>query len=166
MNNLSIIDKLNAIKKLARYVTYDEELQRGLEILEATGLPLEDVASLARSVGLDLEDVAHTIGSGRSVPHRPSPVQIEADLARQISEIHEVVVERQAHRLASLSQTERDLYNAADEQEAFKAEVLCARTDIHYLNSNTKQCLSNLVKSGLLKKAGGRKGYLRTPTKS
>ena len=53
----------------------------------------------------------------------------------------------------------------ADDEEAFNAESLCARTGIHYLNSTMKQCLSNLVKLGLLKKVGGRKGYLRTPTK-
>jgi DNA-binding IclR family transcriptional regulator len=75
------------------------------------------------------------------------------------------VVKRQASRLASLSPTERDLYDAADEQEPFNAEDLCARTGMHDLNSTTKQCLSHLVKLELLKKAGGRKGYLRTPTK-
>lgn len=165
MNNQTIKEKFAALKKTAKHVTTEEILQRGIEVLEATGLPLEDVAALARSVGLDLEDVVYTIGSGHSVPHRPQPVQIEANLVRLISEMHEVLVNRQASRLASLSRTERDLYDAADDEEAFNAEYLCARTGIHYLNSTTKQCLSNLVKLGLLKKAGGRKGYLRTPTK-
>ena len=166
MSNQTIQEKFAALKKMSRnHVTTEDILQRGLEVLEATGLPLEDLAALARSVGLDLEDVVYTFGSSRSVSYRPPPVQIEADLARLISEMHEVVVRRQASRLASLSRTERELYDAADDEEAFNAESLCARTGIHYLNSTMKQCLSNLVKLGLLKKVGGRKGYLRTPTK-
>jgi hypothetical protein len=134
--------------------------------LEATGLPLEDVAALARSVGIDLEDVAYTVGSRNSIRHRLQTVEIEANLVRLISEMHEVVVKRQANRLEALSPTERDLYDAASEQEAFNAEALCARTGIHYLNSATKQCLSNLVKLGLLKKVGGRKGYRRRRCKN
>lgn len=165
MNKLTAKEKFAALKKTARQVTTEEIFQRGLEVLEATGLPLEDVAALARSVGIDLEDVAYTVGSRNSIPHRLQAVEIEANLVRLISEMHEVVVKRQASRLASLSRTERDLYDAADDKEAFNAEVLCARTGIHFLNSTTKQCLSHLVKLGLLKKAGGRKGYLRTPTK-
>lgn len=165
MNNQTIQEKFAALKKTAKHVTAEEILQRGLEVLEATGLPLEDVAALARSVGLDIEEVVYTVGDHHGVPHRVPPVQIEANLVRLISEMHEVVVKRQASRLASLSRTERDLYDAADDEEAFNAESLCARTGIHYLNSTMKQCLSNLVKLGLLKKVGGRKGYLRTPTK-
>lgn len=165
MNNLTAKEKFAALKKTAKHVTTEEILQRGLEVLEATGLPLEDVAALARSVGIDLEDVAYTVGSRNSIPHRLQTVEIEASLVRLISEMHEVVVKRQANRLSALSPTERDLYDAASEQEAFNAEVLCARTGIHFLNSATKQCLSNLVKLGLLKKVGGRKGYLRSPTK-
>lgn len=165
MNNQTIQDKLAALKKISRYVTTEEMVQRGLEALEATGLPLEDVAALAQSVGLDLEDVACTIGGRHGVAHQHPPVQIEADLVRLISEMHEVVVKRQANRLAALSPTERDLYDAADEQQALKARDLCLRTGVHDLDARTKQCLSNLVKLGLLVKAGGRTGYLRTPTK-
>ena len=164
MNNLTAKEKFAALKKISRHVTTEEILQRGLEVLEATGLPLEDVAALARSVGIDLEDVTYTVGSRHSIPHRPPPVEIEANLVRLISEMHEVVVKRQASRLASLSPTERDLYDAASEHEAFGAKDLCLRTGIHDLNSRTKQCLSNLVKLELLRKEGQR-GYLRTPTK-
>lgn len=164
MNNQTAQEKLAALKKLARKVTTEEVVQCGREVLEATCLPLEDVAALARSVGLDLEDVAYTVGSRHSIPHRVPPVQIEANLVRLISEMHEVVVKRQASRLSTLSQTERDLYDAASEHEAFGAKDLCLRTGIHYLNSRTKQCLSNLVKLELLRKKG-RQGYLRMPTK-
>lgn len=164
MNNLTAKEKFAALKKTAKHVTTEEILQRGLEVLEATGLPLEDVAALARSVGIDLEDVAYTVGSRNSIPHRLPPVQIEANLVRLISEMHEVVVKRQASRLASLSQTERDLYEVASEFEAFGASDLCLRTGMHDLNSHTKQCLSNLVKLELLRKEG-RRGYLRMPTK-
>lgn len=166
MSNEKIQEKFAALKKTARRVTTEEVLQRGLEVLEATCLPLENVAALARNVGLDLDEVAYTIGSGTSGPHRPPPVQIEADVARLVAEIHDVVVMRQASRLASLSQTERDLYDVASETEAFGGSELCLRTGIHDLNSRTKQCLSNLVKLGLLRKAEGRRGYLRTPTRS
>lgn len=165
MTNQTTREKFAGLKKNARRVTTEEILQRGLEALEATCLPLEDLATLARSVGLDLDDVAYTIGSGRSVPHRPPPVQIEVDLARLITEMHEVVVRRQASRLASLSRTERELFDAASEHQAFGGSELCNRTGIHDFNSRTKQCLSNLVKLGLLKKADGRQGYLRTPAK-
>lgn len=166
MNNQTIQEKFAALKKMSRnHVTTEEILQRGLEVLEATGLPLDDVAALARSVGIDLEDVAYTVGSRQSIPHRPPPVEIEANLVRLISEMHQVVVIRQTNRLASLSQTERDLYNAASEAEALGASELCRRTGIHDLNSRTKQCLSNLVKLELLTNTG-RKGYLRMPTKS
>ena len=165
MNKLTAKEKFAELKKNARRVTTEEILQRGFDVLEATGLPLEDVAALARSVCLDLEDVVYTIGSGHGIPYRPQPIQIEANFARLISEMHEVVVKRQANRLASLSQTERDLYNAASETEAYGACELCRRTGIHDLNSRTKQCLSNLVKLELLTNTG-RKGYLRMPTKS
>lgn len=164
MSNQTARDNFAALKKISRHVTTEEILQRGLEVLEATGLPLEDVAALARSVGIDLEDVAFTVGSRHSIPHRLPPVQIEANLVRLISEMHEVLVTRQASRLASLSRTERDLYDAASEHEAFGAKDLCVRTAIHDLNSRTKQCLSNLVKLELLRNEG-RRGYLRMPTK-
>lgn len=166
MNNQTIQEKFAALKKTAKHVTTEDILQRGLDVLEATGLPLDDVAALARSVGIDLEDVAYTVGSRQSIRHRPPPVEIEANLVRLISEMHEVVVKRQASRLASLSQAERDLYDVASETEAFGASELCLRTGIHDLNSRTKQCLSNLVKLELLRKIRGRKGYLRTPAKS
>jgi hypothetical protein len=106
-------------------------------------------------------------GEGRFVRNGlvVDPEQFTAS-ARLDAEIHELVVKRQADRLASLTPTERDLYDAADEQEALSGCELCNRTEIHDLNSRTKQCLSNLVKLGLLRKAPGRKGYLRTPTKS
>lgn len=166
MNNQTTQEKFAALKKTAKHVTTEDILQRGLEVLEATGLPLEDVAALARSVGLDIEDVVYTVGDHHGVPHRVPPVQLEANLVRLISEMHEVLVKRQASRLESLSQTERDLYDVASETEAFGASQLCLRTGIHNLNSRTKQCLSNLVKLELLKKVRGRKGYLRTPAKS
>ena len=61
MNNQTIQEKFAALKKKSRnHVTTEDILQRGIEVLEATGLPLEDVAALARSVGIDLEDVAYT----------------------------------------------------------------------------------------------------------
>jgi hypothetical protein len=96
----------------------------------------------------------------------PAAPSVDSDVVRLVAEMHEVVVQRQANRLESLSQTERDLYDVADEQEALGARDLCLRTRLHDLNSHTKQCLSNLVKWGLLKKARGRKGYLRIPAKS
>ena len=80
-------------------------------------------------------------------------------------ELHEVVVKRSATRLAYLSETERELYDAADEKEPLSASKLCQRIGVD-LNAGTKTSLSTLVKLGLLLKAGGRKGYLRLPTKS
>jgi hypothetical protein len=53
MNNQTTQDKFAALKeKSQNHVTTEDILQRGLEVLDATGLPLEDVAALARSVGL------------------------------------------------------------------------------------------------------------------
>lgn len=94
-------------------------------------------------------------------------IRTNADVAiPEFTEIHEVIVKQQASRLASLSLTERELYDAASEDEAFGGKDLCRRTRTHSLNSRTKQCLSTLVKLGLLRKAAGRRGYLRTPAKS
>lgn len=166
MKHLTGDELFAAVRKTATRVTKEEILHRGLDALEATGLPLEGVASLARSVGLELEDIAYSFGSSHSVPHRVPPVEIEADVVRKLTEIHEVIVKQAASRLALLSQTERELYDAASEYEPFGGSELCRRTRTHDLNSRTKQCLANLVKLGLLRKASGRKGYLRTPAKS
>lgn len=86
MNNQTTQEKFAALKKMAKHVTTEDILQRGLEVLEATGLPLEDVAALARSVGIDLEDVAYTVGDHHGVPHRVPPVQTELELRRTFSE--------------------------------------------------------------------------------
>ena len=86
MKNLTVDEKLAALKKTARRVTKEEALHRGLDALEATGLPLEGVASLARSVGLDLEDIANSFGSSHSIPHRVPPVEIEADVVRKLQD--------------------------------------------------------------------------------
>lgn len=84
----------------------------------------------------------------------------------QIANIHEVVVERQQEKLACLSQTEHELYDAADEKLPLSAIEICERTKTIYLDSRSKGCLSNLVKFGLLRKVKGRGGYLRVPVKS
>jgi hypothetical protein len=164
MNKESTLDKLNKLKKLGRVVTTAEIIRRGLKVLEKTGLPSEDVEDLAHRYGLELDDIAYTVASPFSFRCEPAPVQVKADVVQLITEIHEVVVKQLEYRLALLSQIERDLYEVADEQRSFRGKELCLRTGIHDLDSRTKQCLSNLVKLGLLTKVIG--GYLKTPAKS
>lgn len=87
MNNQTTQEQFAALKKKSKhYVTTEDILQRGIEVLEATGLPLEDVAALARSVGLDIEDVVYNVGDHHGVPHRVQPVQIETELRRNVTE--------------------------------------------------------------------------------
>lgn len=71
-----------------------------------------------------------------------------------------------ARKVASLTETERELYNAADEDTPMSAEEICKRTTATQFDSWAKTCLSNLTKLGLLKKIKGKKGYLRVPPKS
>jgi hypothetical protein len=93
--------------------------------------------------------------------------QITLETVRaEIANIHEVIVERQQGKLACLTQTERELYEATDEQFPMGATEICERTKTIYLDSRSKGCLSNLVKFGLLRKVKGRRGYLRVPVKS
>lgn len=76
MTNEKPESKLAQLKKSARRVTTQETIEAGLEVLEATGLPIEEVEQLARREGFELEDVAYTLGrsrSGRQVNH---PVRI------------------------------------------------------------------------------------------
>lgn len=135
------------------------------EATEATSLTsLRDALARLES-WLRVSQVRVTDGQlPTSSPHATSPTA-DANVARLIAEMHEVVVQRQATLLASLGPTERDLYDAADEQQPYGAFDLCLRTKLHDLNSRTKECLSNLVKLGLLRKVRGRKGYLRVPIK-
>lgn len=69
--------KLEALKKSARRVTTQETIEAGLEVLEATGLPLEEVEHLARREGFELEDVAFTLGRSHSRVQVHCPVGIE-----------------------------------------------------------------------------------------
>jgi len=163
---LTAAEKLHVLKQHARKITYEEIIQAGMDALDRTGLDIQDLDRLARKSGLELEDVAYSLGSSHGRRHVYYPVHLDSDAVRLIVELHEVIVKRQAHRLSSLSEMERDLYYAADELEPFSARDLCLRTRTHDLDARSKQCLSNLVKMGLLTKAGGRRGYVRTPTKS
>ena len=160
MDRPTSADLLARLKRRVRRISIQEQIEAGLASLAATGIPIDELESLARSNGLELDDIALAVPTSSF-----RQAQNESDLPRMVAEIHEVIVQRQANRLASLSETERDLYEAASEDEPFGASELCHRTRIHDLDSRTKQCLSNLVKLGLLKKIRGRNGYLRTPTK-
>lgn len=89
--------------------------------------------------------------------------ELLADIYQMVRDVHTATVEGPQQRLARLSPMERDLLEAASANDPSSAAEICARTKIHHLDSRTKQCLSNLVKFGLLIKVPGRRGYLRAP---
>ena len=99
--------RFNALKKLARRVTPEEQIKRGFVALEATGLDREQIEDIAQSIGLDVESFAF----GVAVPPyygttKPVQEMTQSSRATHVAEQHDPCVPtakpRQADGPASL----------------------------------------------------------------
>jgi hypothetical protein len=96
--------KLNRIKKRARRVTNDEQIESGFAALESTGLDREQIEDIARGIGLDGESFAHSVatalpfrGSHGHRESQPNPVSDKtlSAIDSKIDEIRRLVLEQQ-----------------------------------------------------------------------
>ena len=81
------------------------------------------------------------------------------EILQLLREVHQEVCGNSVERLNLLSQVQHELYQAASKTPA-KANELCSKSG-HSLSGHTRECLSVLVKLGLLKHIH-REGYVRT----
>ena len=58
---LTTKEKLADLKKLARRVTTEEQIECGFATLEAAGLDREQIEDIARDIGLDVESFAYSV---------------------------------------------------------------------------------------------------------
>jgi hypothetical protein len=95
--------KLKRLKKLARRVTKNEQIESGFAALEATGLDREQIEDIARGMGLEGEDMAFSVATARpfrgSNEHRESQRKPAAEtmlsaIDLKIDEIRQLVLEQ------------------------------------------------------------------------
>jgi len=112
---------LERLRRISQKVTTDELVERGFAALEATGLNGDEIERIARSVGLDGEDMALSVAS--ALPTRTSSRNsshlgdgaIRAQLAAmdgKLDEIRHSLVEQRANQL------EKEWYTIAEAADA------------------------------------------------
>lgn len=163
MNMQTETTALDRIKRIARRISREERRSSALQMFDGLGLDEDDVAHMAESVGLEADDLL--LMSTTSVVQAERQI-VDGQTTAQVTEIHELLREvhrevcgNSVERLNLLSQTQHELYQATSKTPE-KANELCIKAG-HSLSGHTRECLSVLVKLGLLKHIH-REGYVRT----
>lgn len=63
-------DKLTRLKRMARRITKDEQMEGNLRMFDAMGLDIDDVRTMAESVGLEADDLL-LLSTGTTIPAKP-----------------------------------------------------------------------------------------------